>query len=603
MAYSVKCYFYTGFNAVNIPDSPDLLSKFRNTTLPAIDLLQPAGLSQVYVKTTWETISGVDYCQIGDEYYSVGTPQMVAEDVALLSLVPDMLTTLGGPGKLVYLDGITERHTTASDNLFEYTQEDEYMTPQQPLVLEVSNNMLFAGNTSSHTAVESTIDLVKLGSQFDEEGNFNGTGITFEDTSTAHSGESVTVPYTEGVGARTNYQLGSQASNSVLSPNTRLYEASEDHPLVMRALAAVRSLGIESALISQVAYPDEFVQSVIGSDGQYSSTVGKDLTESTGLKFNYNETVKNKRLLCGQYCKYGLLSASGASGEYLPEQISEDDSAPSVRCLSDPRPDGKPYFRFTNYEGNSNTDTGFFISCISGMQWQNVPLTYTAPSGSYMNEINFRNDAKIAGNQQVYNQRQAVVDTIQGAVSGGLNAAASIAGIAGIGTVANPGSAVAAGIGAANTIFNTAVDTGQSIAAIVHSKTQYEMARNKELQNFQISQNVVAPDVLFPFNANIIRDFIGNGVIAYRYHYSGADATRIDKILTMYGYKDSVALTPDLFSNRTNFDYVRAFGVSIGTTTVAMWRKEVATEQLNAGVRVWHVAPNPSYYSDNPTKG
>lgn len=597
MSYTVKCFYNTGFDAVNIPDSPALLNEFQTKEFPAVDILQPAGLSSVAISASWGDVQGVDYCQIGSEYYSVGVPRMTSADVAVLPLVSDQLTTNGGPKQLSYLDGVTERHTTAEDNLFEYTQDDEYMAPQQALLLDVAG-MLFAGGSSSHTAVESTIDLVKLGAQFDSEGNFNGRGITFADTTEAYSGESVTVPYVEGVGARTNYQIGGEASNSVLSPNTRLYEASESYPLVMNALAAVRSLGVESALISQVAYPDTFVQCVIGNDGQYSSTVGKEQSQSCGLAFEYNTTVKNKKVFSGQYNKYGLLTASGANGEYLPEQINDGNDSPNVKSIADPRPDGKPYFRFENYEGNTDV-SGFFISCVSGMQWQNVPLTYTSPSGSYMNEVNFQNDARIAGSAHVFSQRQAAIDTAQNAISGYINAAGNVAGAIGSGLTGDFGKAAAGVFSGASGIVNTTVDTQQAIATIANNQTQYEMARNKELQNYQISQTVVAPTVLFPFNANIIRDFIGNGVIVYRYKYSTEDTTRIDKLLTMFGYKDTAPLTSTMFNARTYFDYVRAYGVSIGGN-IAMWRRKIIVEQLNAGVRVWHVKPNVSYYNNNP---
>lgn len=131
---------------------------------------------------------------------------------------------------------------------------------------------------------------------------------------------------------------------------------------------------------------------------------------------------------------------------------------------------------------------------------------------------------------------------------------------------------------------------------------QYKLTREKELQNYGFSQSVTVPEILFPYNSEFIRDFIGNGVYVYRYRYTDNDLTRIDKLLTMYGYKDTVALDASCFYQRTNFDYVRASGVSIGGN-LPKWKKSIIADQLNAGVRVWHTKPSPTYYTNNPIKG
>lgn len=598
----VTCYKNTGLNAVNIPETPAFLTgNFDSVTFNALDILQIEGLDSISVNATYEQVRDVDYCMLYDgsyaAFYAVGTPVMTSTDVAVLPLTYDAITSSGGPASIEYLDGITERHTTGDDTMFKYTTPDEYTVPREALQL-VSGGMLFNDKTVSHTPVESTLDLQTLGGEFNDDGTLaEGSGITFVDV----SGNEVTVPWAPPLTARTQYYLGTD-TDAILSPNTRLYENQPaQYAKVEKALAAIRSLSMEQALISQVAYPDQFVTCQVGAEGQYSSVTGKDQSVDSGLNFQY-ASVNNKRVLYGEYNKFGLMTAAGSKGEYLPEQIGDSsDTSPEVRSIADPRPDGKPYFRFRKYLSESG-DMQFWVACVEGLQWNNVPLVYYKADGTALNTLNFNNAAQAAQSAYTYNQNIGTLNTVQTATNAALSAAGTIAGSWGIDSVLNPGKAVQNTLSGANTIINGVIDTSKNVLGMMQQKSQYNLAREKELQNYAFSQAVVAPQVLFPFNANVIRDFIGNGVFVYRYRYSASDITRIDKLLTMYGYKDTVALTADLFNQRTYFDYVRASGISVGGD-IPMWRKSLIAEQLNAGVRVWHVKPSASYYaSGNPIK-
>lgn len=606
MSYKVEAYKNTGFNAVNAPESLSWLrSNFTATTLPDMDILQNEGLTSVNVNTTWDNIKDVDYIVIGDECYSVvGVPVMTSTNVATLELAEDPLTSEGGAANQTYLDGITERHTVADDTLCKYTDPDELTAPREPLQL-VTANMLFTtarGNAedSGLVAVESTIDLVALGQQFDADGNFTGTGITFTDG----SGQSVTVPYTEGVGTaitdRTNYHITGAPSEYSRSPNTAQYDTT--YSTIQKGLAGVRSLGVESGIISQVQYPADYETHSTDSNGKITIINGVDKTEDSGLDFNPYGTVQNNRVLYGEYNKYGLISASGDRGEYLPEQIgyNGDFTAPQVRAISDPRPDGKPYFRYNEYLTDT-TFSGFFQSAISGLPWKNVPLTFTEKSGNYLDRLNFTNGAQEAQSTYNYNmqglENTQTYGTARNVISGITQAGTAV------GNLINGdfGGAINNAIGIAGTALNQAELNAKTQNDTRRTEQQYQLARQREMQNYGVGQYAVAPTVLFPFNANIIRDFIGNGVIPYRYKYTADDVTRIDKLLTMYGYVDQVAVTADIFHARQNFDYVRASGISIGGD-IPMWKKDLMASQLATGIRIWHVKPSTSYYTNNPVR-
>ena len=66
----------------------------------------------------------------------------------------------------------------------------------------------------------------------------------------------------------------------------------------------------------------------------------------------------------------------------------------------------------------------------------------------------------------------------------------------------------------------------------------------------------------------------------------------------MYGYRYTKALETIDFVTRKHFNYVKAAAVSVGGH--AAWINDGIAEQLKTGVRVWHVLPNNSYYTNNP---
>lgn len=632
--YTIICYKNTGFNPINIPDTPSLVDSMDVILTQQIDVLQDRWLQSASVKSTYDEISDCDYCKIGDTYYSVTNVTMSSVDVAELSLVMDCLTTAGGPLAIQFLDGITDRHTTASDDMFQFTESDPLTAPALPLEVEVTRPTWdIPGDTANKTIVESTINLSKLGDQFttatDGTVTFTGQSITFSNTDEdEESGKlKVTVPYTEGVStdATTVYRIGDK---TVKSPNTRQWDT--DNEKVNLALGAVRSLSVESAIISQVVYPDGYITVNESSGGAVSVVDGKtsELTSGIPYKSDYGTTIHNNRVYYGEYNKYGLITASGDKGEFLPEQIYKgsdgaDDGtgSPTIKVMADPRPTGKPYFRFKNYLGDSSDD-GFLLSSVSGLQWSNAPLTYVAPSGSYQTRIDFENrktimDTDATNRQQQINAQleRSTINNMANAFKTGMQAlSASISPNApSVSQNALPGSAPAMNLTGPMALLSGAISAGQSgynigmdfsdaSRNLAYNKSAYINTLYRELTNYAISMHVSAPDILFPFSANLVRDFYGNNVVCYKYKYNTNDAVRIDHLLTMYGYKDTRALSPLMFEYRQYFDYVSATGVSIGGNIPLDFKQGIA-DQLNVGVRVWHVKPSSSYYSSgNPIR-
>ena len=62
--YNCLLWSNSGFNSINIPDSPTLLMGMTHATLPVLDLNQERFLSSVRVRASWDTVKNADYCKV-----------------------------------------------------------------------------------------------------------------------------------------------------------------------------------------------------------------------------------------------------------------------------------------------------------------------------------------------------------------------------------------------------------------------------------------------------------------------------------------------------------------------------------------------------------
>lgn len=628
MAYDCTIYRNTGFNAINIPDSPTLLNRIGNPiTVPSLEILQEYFLTEIQIECGWEGVKDCDYCKVGTFYYSVLTSRMLSVGTASLLLVPDFITSAGGPAKLSYLDGIVSRATVSDDTFGKYTDPDPLTAPQKPLKIVTEwDSATGSGDIPSTISgdpifVESTISLPQQGYFTD--------GETYTDKAT---GETVTVPKTypitgdkfsvvaggNDVDDITDFTIDGSTVNdrtAVYVENDSLVDSSFSNSTsvgqsVMNGLSAVRALGIEQgSILNQWRVPKEFVGAIkqntvgsyytTGSDHSASYAGIKDIqgrkgTISTNIKPNY-ATVKNARTLYGEYNKYGLMTTAGNSVEFKPEEITTESESPEVTFISDPRPAGKPYFRFTTINGS----TEFWRNSISGSQWQNVPLVYQGASGTALTRLNFSNSRAMADLQAQQTAESFKVGLIQGVV--GLGAGMSEGASQGVEAGASGGLAGAIGGGIAGGIagaISGGFDLYKQIQSFDQYNQRYRQQKANELSQLYQTTTVYTPTVNFPYNADILRDVKGNSVLLYKYELQEDDIKRIDKLLTMYGYKETEPLTADNFSRRQKFDYVECSAVTV--TGLPKWWCDGIGAQLTNGVRVWHVKPDPSAYTDNP---
>lgn len=603
MNYQISLFKNTGFNSINIPGSQALIDSCPQITLSSndaqCDILQARGLTSLPLRVSYDDAKMVDYIRLSNAtekvYYAVKVvPEKSSPDVTTFSLEYDPINSnVSNVSQLKFLDGIFERHHTSTDGLFEYVEEDPYLIPSKPLGIHYESAFLGKASTSEDSIIiaEATVPLDEIGD----------TTVTPDATAYTTSGGSECVvpklPKLTAHSAATMPRYPSDVSNPqvTLLPSTGYFDTTYTN--IQEGLARVRDLGIENgSIVAQYIVPKEYAAAEHYSSahtGEILNLHGKkdiNINLSNDFKFEYG-TAHNKRVYAGICNKYGLLAiGSGNSAEFNPEDIyGTNNVKPSVSVISDPRPNGKPYFRYSLYK---NDDVNFFMNCVAGLNWQNVPLLYTDKSGSEIDTIRFQTEQSIK-------DQNAVVSGAQTFLGGG--AGSSPRGFVGgvLHGIAQNG--LAMGIMAAEAFTGQKAYDDATYSAI---SPVYDIARlransaNQELQEFNISQNIVAPQLMFPRSEGL-RDFLGNGCYAYRYYLENSDIAKFDKILTMFGYRDTQPApgNESFLTNRPRFNYCKIAGASVGGT-LPQWEREAISAVFSVGVRIWHTLPNTAYYTD-----
>lgn len=608
MGYSGKAYKNTGFNTSNIPDSPALLEQCAQYDFTYnLEIMQDRFLNSIDVNVIdYETIKDTDYCRVGSWYYFVTGVSMLATDVAHFTLTPDFITSANGIMGFNVLDGITERVHVSDDSFGKADSADPLLTPFEPLHIKSHwKKPAHAGKTYA----ESTLNIAATATQHES--------ITYKDTITATAAQ-VSVPKAIGVKLPTTftYQNGNTESHGTLVYNLCSDGGTDSYQQTLgEQVGELRSLGLEQAIINQVRIPNAFISTDIrpGTHNVMDVMTGRTGTWTLS-EFPYIEHVgvKNALINYSKYLKYGLISCSGESCEFEPQDLkapADVDTYPTIKWITDPHLDGKPYFRFTKVNGDSSAD-GFWRNCISGMAWKQIPLVFTGASGSALNQLKFENAREIAAGSYNLaaegrkatqaNTRGDNFDWITGeegrqlGLSGDHNPLSNSIDMFGY-NVAGLASKTAAGMNyRKNYTYNEQMQSLENKVALY----DYGAELKSQLLDIAINANVVVPTVNFPFNSHILQDQFENGVLAYKYSYTANDVTRIDKLLTMYGYKYAKALETSDFTNRRYFNFVECSNVTV--TGHARWWNDGIAAQLKGGVRIWHVLPSPTYYSNNP---
>lgn len=548
--YSIKGYFNTGFNSVNIPDSPAVLATASSKTFASNWLLQNKDLTAVRLNATWEEVQNIDYVAIGNSYYYVKGITMLTEVCAELSLVLDGLTTAGGVNAVAITGGWCKRSHTGNDTLFDNNIPEPWQ-PSEPLeIVGLKKHIESTGD--GWTLVCSTVDLTRIENVAQEYIDKDNAVVCY-------------VPKVPPVSAESTSDavLPVYGRKSQTLPNTSLYYVDN----VLEAISRVRELGIESCLTGAYVLPKEWGDIGFGVNNVVNM-LGKLYSQSCGGAISYG-SVNNKKCF-SQYNEFSIVAM--ATGDKITSEahdIYDGGSSPTVLLFSDPSPEnGKPYAQFKKFLGNTQLP---FQNCVQGGTWLNQPLAYSGTSGSLIAQTQFTNRQDLAETRNNVNYGMSTAGNLLSAIGSALTG--NISGV----------------IGSAKSQAESAIN--------------YEFAnqqRQLERAEFETAQTINAPDVKFPRSSSI-QAYVGNGFVTYQTRLSAKDLSRFDRFLTMFGYAQSKPLEKSDFTNRRYFNYVQADGVNV-SGNVGLRVRENIVEQLSGGVRIWHTLPNASYYNSNPIK-
>ena len=605
MSWNCTFYYNTNLTSVNTLKDPATLATAQTKTVPALDIISGQNLTRITVKASFSDLENVDFCVLQNGtytyFYSVEGPATPSSsDVWTVSVNMDAWLTgvyrAGGLNNIEILDGITERHhvTQAEDTFGAYTEPDNLLTPSKELSItetEVFNPRI---DTANLIIVES---LVKLG-----DAGTNREAITYTDSTT---GAECTVPAPLESEDDSTFCVASWDNTTHDSTEGSAYY-DRSNTYVQKGLDAVRRLGNDTgAVLASVKIPNAYVTtSYVDAKGHIGIITGNQWSKVlTGMPYEY-ATVNNKRVLYGETSAYVVYSvASGHSMQFNPEQLYKSgDTAPTIYMDIDPRVTGSPIFRFKYYKGIDVITNNLFHNAVYGLEWAQAPLVYTGASGSALTEVQYQANTEINKDnldmslaqiqlQREQQQRSIGVGILQGAVQQGITGAA-LGGVGGaIGGAI--GGAVGSGIMGAYNYWE-----GENTRTLQTEQLQqkYQNNANKELLALKIATSYACPSLHF-LRSNSMRDYLGNGAYIVRYKPQASDIAKMDKILTMYGYKDTKVLSLSDFDKRSKFSYVKASGVQIGGN-LPKWLREAMASQISAGVRVWKQLPDSTVYTD-----
>lgn len=553
--YTVEAFKHTGYSPNNIPDSAATLrALFPDiSTYPNINLLQDRGVDSIQIESTWESAKNIDYvCLGGSNYYIVVEHKMINSKVVQLFLTMDYLTTMGLSNIEIVSGWCTRRHVT-DDRLFSNVLDEPY-APQQDLELDMGEIIVPSGEGYTNL-VCSTVDLSKL--DFEADAYESAVGQL-----------TVVVPKLPPSSSETEIQMNTNGGHQYkfTMPQTALYDI--DNPTVQEKTQSLRSLGVEASITAAYKIPNGYCIPIMGADGKLeriTSLVYNPTLNTIPYIYPTTVPVKNNKVLTGQFHKIRLYSVvSGDAAEYRVDEVYLPGATYfQVTLFADPQPTGKPYCR--PYAFRRNTDD-VFIEAVSGAQWQNYQMVYNERSGQAF--------ADLENGRRKFEQVLNVVDyatSLPGRLGGGLMAGGPLGAI---------------------TAVTGAVTEGARTLGNIHDQGQ----------DYQNAKNVVVPDIRFPLS-NTLQNYLSNAFWAVRVRLSESDTVRFDAFLTQFGYAVSEPLKDEHFYGRLHFNYVKANGVNLKMKEgkpFDMMSRMGAIQQIEAGVRVWHTAPDISAMYDNP---
>lgn len=420
-----------------------------------------------------------------------------------------------------------------------------------------------------------------------------------------------------------NFKLPGESLYVIYVPTGQDYQAgpfgAPNTTNVQKGIQRARGMGFDTAITASYSLPQGAARSV-DLNGTLVEYLGgevlvraRKMLDGTVSHFGLNELfefeswkrllpdLNNIRAIKGEYFKYELISlASGEKTEFLGENICKDSTAsnpvynpnlgnsakgaPIILTITDPRPDGRPYFAYYDDRNFIN----LYNNSIKGMKWTEAPIRYEVNSGAAVESRRIARNTQFTDASAHFNNLMAEADY----------------NIGGINRVAETGGA---SVDSARRLYgwgfadDSTTDNFKIVQRAAYGGEEYyrdkirrQIDRAAEEEEFFVNSVVQVPQINFPVNESI-KEAVGNGAMLVRYTATPKDILKFDKILNMYGYKDTRSLDESMFNNRSQYNFIETAGVSFGGSAAKFLRDDLAS-MFNVGIRIWHVAPDPTLY-------
>lgn len=641
LSYSVTVYRNTGFNGLDIPKSGAVLENAPHTTYTDVYYLrEDLDLPQIRINDNYHNLADVDYVKLVSNditsgapttFYYFAVPKADAGNTTTFSLELDALTTMGGAANLDYISGWQERgHIAKADDVLFGNVASEDWTPSQPLESSVHqkiaiNNTSYSGNDLE--LVTSTTNIDDMGQHADEinviEGQVN-IGVTdtvmyIPKIISNVTGTSFVIEPEEPSANPTQY-YGEIPHVIAFNVNNSDVQAG------LNKLFSCGQLQLENSYI----LPKEYIKDtdITGNADSYATRIIGHCQQAaeSNFPFEYTPTgytVKNKKC----YSTFRSVTIyNPASGASLTKNVAElkyaQNGAPVIRIWADPLPTGKPYAKFVS-DVSPNLP---YIDFIEGGTWICSQIVLEGASGSLWNSINAafaqqnldrekqladfsyqisnsQNIRNIGGMQMQANVNESLAKLNLWNTPGGIltkPTPSSIgSGLTSLYTQQKNLEVMQAmnDINLQNATENARMNAQQYIANTNRIAQEINENRVGLLKN----NNIVAPTALFTPSPSLSMYKLNNFYI-YETRKSLQDLQSEDMYYQRYGYNGlHKPLTAACFNCRTYYTFVQAFDVNIKAPSVSfgMRIRNKAISQLNSGVRVWSVLPDPQYYETN----
>lgn len=633
MTYDVTLFYNTGFDRGNVPASPQILSQFNTAEFPAIFKFQNRGLPAIDIKADFNQVKNADYVKVGDAYYIVPEPPVMLNSTTVrIPLLQDPLTTAGGLQNIEVITGWAVRCHSDNDTIFENILPEPWV-PTREMVLEPAFRLDFNPDETLNTGYE---HIIGVNVNLDV---VNYQALVYENVD---GDRVVSVPQQEPPPL---YTVSECEGRTYRIPTTLLYrflyndrETARTEPALSKALANIRSTGVESCITCSYLIPisadggsEEWGRNVTSEDPDYEEGItrrgdinsrsikllkGKAENKVSDLPYQYGNA-KNKKVYA-LHSTYTIISIT--SGDTLTFEASElyaaGQSAPEFRIVADLAPNGAIYARPTMYHGTPTTD---LQQSVVSASWLNEPLALYGASGSAISNANYRRAQGKASqdldlNREATLKQNYITSKMYSAQEGwGLGTlAAGATAVAGdvVGLIKGTGGeGLGSSIMSAYTNFQNMslsklsgelANEARNLS-IEQAKKRYEREMGDMLFSNQVMNAAVAPTILYP-QSNTMQCYFGNYFIVLHRHLSNEDAQRLDRFFTAFGYAVDRPIQKKDFLSRTKFNYVKTSSIQLKSATAPREVLESIAAMFNNGVRIWHVPPSSEALSDNPIR-